>query len=557
MTDTDVVVVGGGSTGTGIARDLALRGVDVTLFERGQLTDGTTGRMHGLLHSGARYAVSDEASARDCIEENRILRQIAQHCIEETGGLFLKLPTDSSEYFDRKLAGCRACGIPTEVLEAEAVREREPYVTDDIDRAIQVPDAAIDPFRLVVANAMDAQAHGARIETHATVTDLLIEEDRVRGVRVRHGDGPERDDPRAGRVERIEAEHVVNATGVWAGELASQAGIEIGLRPSKGAMVVTNCRQIDTVLNRCRPKGDADIIVPHETTAILGTTDVEIEDPSSFEENDAEVDLLIETLSAMVPMLQEARTLRSYWGVRPLYEPPGVESDSSSEVTRSFFILDHGDRDDRPGLTSVVGGKFATYRKMAEATSDQVCDHLGISQPCRTDERPLPGSEDPERLQAGMDRFGLRSPVARRSQQRLGSRAAEVLDVAQNPVVCACEAVTQAEVADAIGQVGADLNAVRIRTRASMGTCQGGFCAHRLAAQLHPEWGQARVFAALEGLVEERWKGQRHALWGEQLSQAMLNYALQATTMNLAHDPAAQPERIAFEAFDSGREEGP
>ena len=80
-TTTEVLVVGGGSTGTGIARDLAMRGVDVTLVEQGNLTHGTTGRMHGLLHSGGRYAVADQASATECIEENRVLRDIASHCV--------------------------------------------------------------------------------------------------------------------------------------------------------------------------------------------------------------------------------------------------------------------------------------------------------------------------------------------------------------------------------------------------------------------------------------------------------------------------------------------
>src|SRR6056297_3661271 len=99
---TGVLVIGGGSTGTGTARDLAMRGLDVTLVERGNLTNGTTGRMHGLLHSGGRYVVADRASARECIAENRILRDVATHCVEETGGLFVQRPEDDDEYFRKK-----------------------------------------------------------------------------------------------------------------------------------------------------------------------------------------------------------------------------------------------------------------------------------------------------------------------------------------------------------------------------------------------------------------------------------------------------------------------
>jgi glycerol-3-phosphate dehydrogenase len=453
---TDVVVVGGGSTGTGVARDLAMRGVEVTLVEKGNLTHGTTGRMHGLLHSGGRYAVADRESARHCIEENWILRDIAAHCVEETGGLFVKRPEDSEEYFQEKLEGCRACDIPVEVLPGEKARAVEPQLAEDVEKAIRVPDAAIDPFRVCVGNAKSAENHGARIETHAEVTDLLTDGDRVVGVEIEHDTGPgERDHRASGSTERIDADYVVNATGAWAGRIGAMAGVDIEVRPSKGVMVVMNCRRLDTVVNRCKPKGDADIVVPHETTAILGTTDAEVDDPESFPEEQWEVDLMIDELAELVPLLAESRTLRSYWGVRPLYEPPDTGTEDPTDITRDYFLLDHDDRDGVAGVTSIVGGKFCTYRKMAEEISDHVCAQLGVDAACRTAEVPLPGSEDPEILERAMAEYGLRSPIARRSRQRLGSRAPEVLDVdGPNPVVCDCEAVTRAEVRDAIDDAG-------------------------------------------------------------------------------------------------------
>lgn len=554
MTDTEVLVVGGGSTGCGIARDLAMRGVDVTLVEKGNLTNGTTGRMHGLLHSGGRYAVSDQASAEDCIEENRVLRDIASHCVEMTGGQFVQLAGDDDEYFEEKLEACRECGIPAEVLSAEEAREEEPYLSKDVKRSIRVPDGAIDPFRLCVANAASAQEHGARIETHAEVTDVLLDEsdENVRGLEVRHDSGlGKREHGKSGETEEISAEYVVSATGAWAGQIGEMAGVDVEVRPSKGVMVVMNCRQVDTVINHCRPKGDADIVVPHETTAILGTTDEEVSDPEDYPEEQWEVDMMIDQLSKLVPILQEARAVRSFWGVRPLYEPPGTGTTDPTDITRDYFLLDHEERDGVSGFTSIVGGKFTTYRMMAEEISDHVCAKLGVSAECRTAEEPLPGSDDFSVLRDYMDEFDLRSPVGRRSVQRLGSRADDVLKTGEaNPVLCDCEAVTRAEVRDAIDQSGTDLNAVRIRTRASMGNCQGGFCCQRMANELYPEYGESQAYAALDELFEERWKGERHALWGEQLSQAALNYALHATTMN--RDSPIDGETTDFAAFDSG-----
>ena len=554
-----VLVIGGGSTGVGVARDLAMRGVDVTLVEQGNLTHGTTGRMHGLLHSGGRYAVTDQDSARDCIEENRILREIASHCVEMTGGLFVKMPRDEEAYFEEKLRSCEVCDIPAEVISGEEAREAEPYLSRDVERAISVPDGAVDPFRLVVANAKSAADHGARVETHAEVTDLLVEAGEVVGASVRHTDGPGKDraEGRPGDREEIHADHVVNATGAWAGRVGELAGVDVEVRPSKGVMTVMNVRQVDTVVNRCRPKGDADIVVPHETTAILGTTDVEVDDPEEYPEEQWEVDLMIEELSEIVPILADARTIRSFWGVRPLYEPPGVGTEDPTDITRDFFLLDHDERDDLPGMTSIVGGKFTTYRMMAEDIADHVCAKLGVSASCRTAEVPLPGSEDFRVLEDAMADYGLTSPVARRSVQRLGSRSSEVLATDDpNPVICGCEAVTRAEVRDAIGGSGPDLNAVRIRTRASMGNCQGGFCCAPLANELHPEYDEATVRAALDELYQERWKGQRHALWGEQLSQAALTHAIHATTMNRDHDPAAAAGTIEWERFDGGPDLG-
>jgi glycerol-3-phosphate dehydrogenase len=550
-TDTEVVVVGGGSTGTGVVRDLAMRGVDATLVEKGNLTHGTTGRMHGLLHSGARYAVSDRTSARECMAENRVLREIAAHCVEATRGLFVKRPGDSEAYFEEKLAGCRACGIPAEVLSGAEAREIEPYLSRDVEKAIRVPDAAIDPFRLCVANAADARERGARIETHAEVTDVLVEGGAVAGIEVRHESGPgPRTHGAPGETEIIRADHVVNATGAWAGELGAMAGVDVAVRPSKGVMTVLNCRQVDTVINRCQPKGDADIVVPHETACILGTTDVEVEDPEDYPEEEWEVDLVIDTLSEVVPILAEARTLRSFWGVRPLYEPPETGTADPTDITRDYFLLDHADRDGLDGMTSIVGGKFTTYRLMAEGITDHVCERLGVEEPCRTAEVPLPGSEGVGVLDDYMEEFDLRSPIARRSTQRLGSRADEVLtDTDPNPVVCDCEAVTRAEIRDAVEESGTDLNAVRLRTRASMGNCQGGMCVHRMAAELHPEYGEPAARAALDDLHRERWKGQRHALWGEQLSQAALNRALHGTTMNRDRDPARADEAVNVDAF--------
>ena len=147
----DVIIIGGGATGAGTARDCALRGLKVLLIERHDIATGATGRNHGLLHSGARYAVTDTESARECISENMILKKIARHCVERTDGLFLTLPEDDLGYQDKFVQACRASGIEAEILDPEEALRMEPSANPDIIGAVKVPDGSVDPFRLTSA----------------------------------------------------------------------------------------------------------------------------------------------------------------------------------------------------------------------------------------------------------------------------------------------------------------------------------------------------------------------------------------------------------------------
>jgi glycerol-3-phosphate dehydrogenase len=124
--ETQVVIIGGGATGTAVLRDLAMRGVNAVLVERGNLAEGTSGNFHGLLHSGGRYAVKDPPAAEECIHENRILRRIAPQAIEDTGGFFVVLTDEDEAFLPRFLEGCSRVGIPTEVLSASQALQEEP-----------------------------------------------------------------------------------------------------------------------------------------------------------------------------------------------------------------------------------------------------------------------------------------------------------------------------------------------------------------------------------------------------------------------------------------------
>src|SRR4030042_6550173 len=170
---TDVLVIGGGASGTGVLRDLAFRGFKCLLIERRDLAFGTTGRYHGLLHSGARYVVKDPQAARDCFEENQILRRIMPQCIEDTGGFFVLTPHDDPAYVSQFLEGCTKAGIPTESVPIHQMLKEESSLDPKIQQCFRVPDATADSFLAAGLNAESARQHGGQVLTYHEVLSLL------------------------------------------------------------------------------------------------------------------------------------------------------------------------------------------------------------------------------------------------------------------------------------------------------------------------------------------------------------------------------------------------
>lgn len=155
-----VIIIGAGATGSGLARDLALRGVDCLLIERGDVNAGASGRNHGLLHSGARYAVVDPRAAAECAREGAIIKRVLPQCVDDCGGLFVAVPGDDPDYIATFPEHCAAAGIACREVDVAEARALEPALAPDIAAAFAVPDASVDPFMLSLENVADAERHG-------------------------------------------------------------------------------------------------------------------------------------------------------------------------------------------------------------------------------------------------------------------------------------------------------------------------------------------------------------------------------------------------------------
>jgi glycerol-3-phosphate dehydrogenase len=377
MERAHVVVVGGGGTGGALAHDLVLRGLRVTLLERGELTSGTTGRHHGLLHSGARYAVNDPESAVECIAENRILRHIAPGSFEENGGLFVALTDEDMDYKPGFVAACAACGIPARELRPAQALALEPGLNRALKAAVWVPDATMDAMRLPLRFFATARLGGAELRPFTEVTGVLQASRRITGV-VTH-------DHVTGADGEVAADVVVNATGPWCERLAAMAGAAVAVQPSPGVLLALAGRLCELVVNRLHRAGDGDIVVPQRALSIVGTSAWTVEDPDDLEVPDDHVEAMYREGAKLVPAVATATERAAWSAARPLIGAAGGAS-GGRELSRTFKCFDHAASDGVEGFVTITGGKATTLRAMAEAAADLVCAKLGVDAPCRTRE---------------------------------------------------------------------------------------------------------------------------------------------------------------------------
>lgn len=526
---TEVLVIGGGATGTGVVRDLAMRGFKSILVEKRDLSHGTTGRYHGLLHSGGRYAVKDPDAAVECIEENRILRRIMPHCIEDTGGFFVVTSYDDPDFGDKFLKGCQETGVPCEEIEIGLMLKEEPLLNPGSLRCFRVPDGAADSFLATQCNAESARQLGAQILNYHEVKNLIREGDQVLGAVCY--------DLVEGEDVTISADMVVNASGAWAGMIADSIGIEVNVVPGKGTMVAIGQRVLNTVVNRCKMPSDGDIIVPVHTVAIIGTTDERVADPEHFAIEPWEVQLMLDEGEKLVPGVKEMRILRAWAGVRPLYQET-VAADTR-DVTRAYTLLDHGTRDGVKGFITITGGKWTTYRQMAEVTVDKVCEKLNTKRECRTHLEVLPHI-----LDEGKDYHYLGARLAHTEKHK-----------AYGELICECEMVSRADVEHSILNLDAKtFDDVRRDVRLGMGPCQGGFCTYRVTGMLHSLRHQPieETNVALRDFLQERWKGLLPILWGPQLKQERLDELIYLSVLNADHLPGDEQSPLKPAMYEIG-----
>ena len=528
-----VVVVGGGATGVGILRDLSMRGIDALLIEKLDMVNGASSRYHGLLHSGARYAVRDQEAAKECIEENTILRRIGKSCVEATTGMFVQVEGDDPDFVDPWVKGCAESGIKTRELTKEEALRMEPNLSRKLVRAFEVPDGAIDGFRMSWQNLQSAARYGGRYKTYTELIKINVESGAVKSITVRDNVTKEEYD--------IECEILVNAAGPWAGKVAEMAGLECSVSPSKGTLIAFNQRISNRVVNRLRKPSNGDIFVPHGSITILGTSSITVEDPEDTTTSWDEFEELMKTGEGVFEHLRDYRILRVFAGSRPLYVPKGA--DGGRNASRGFVTLDHEKDDGLKGMMTICGGKFTTYRLMAEKFCDVLAPKLGNTAKCRTAEEDLvPAVSDADKKAARQyfPAYGVNLAATRLGTEKFPEVVKTLKEnLESREVICECENVTLAELTRIAQEPTSHSVAdVRRRTRLGMGTCQGNYCALRSAATLNKLFkdkleGCNDSLSDMKNFLQARWKGITPVMLGKTLREAEMTRGMYEVLFNV------------------------
>jgi glycerol-3-phosphate dehydrogenase len=530
----DVIILGGGVNGAGVARDCAMRGLSVLLLEKADFGVGASGNSSGMIHGGIRYMLTDRKVTELSCRDSGYIQRIAPHLLfripflipfaSRKEGITLR---DRAEWYATEvyvgtydLYQPLKRGKPSTRLSPEELYALEPALRPGLAGAVSIDEWGIDAFRLCVLNALAARALGADVRNWTEAREVLREGGKVRGVRFR--------DVLTGEEGEAEAPVIFNATGAWSPALARRSGVPVAMRPGKGVHLTLDRRHSNYGVICSAVDGRQMFVMPHESESIIGTTDDDYYgDPDDLEATNDEVEYLLEGAASLLPGIRRARITRAWCGLRTTIYAYGPNEDALSREHQLHDGAAHG----AAGLLSLVGGKLASYRAQSEEATDRILELLGRPPvPCRTHEVPLPGGDEVPDPAALAREWPVAAPVAGRLVYRHGSRAREILQLLADDrrlglVLCRDEAILAAEVVWCVrNELVRRLQDLRRRCRVAVGACGGVDCA-RIAAQLAGRelgWDEGRVRAELSDLLDQGWRERRSIADGAQLAQEEL-----------------------------------
>lgn len=391
----DLIIIGGGIIGTGVARDAALRGLRTLLVDKEDFACGTTSRSTRLIHGGLRYLrMLDFKLVRQDLREREILLNIAPHLVHRLEFVIPLLRR--APYYRLVLpVGLRLYNIlshgtslpPCHRLSSQETLELEPSLADirGLTGAFLYSDCQAEfTERICIENVLDAAGQGACILNHAAMTKILFKDGTVSGIRVR--------DTLSGEEYQAHGRMILNAGGPWADLVWQKLGTghTEKIRKTKGIHLLTRRISNNALVLFARSNGRLFFVVPWNGYSLIGTTDTDYSgDLDSLYADKADVEHLVSETQHYFPGFKPDDILYTTAGLRALV-PSGRKTES--KTSRAHKLIDHERRDGIKGFISIIGGKNTAYRGIAEEAVDLVCKKLDIRAPCSTSQTPLPGA---------------------------------------------------------------------------------------------------------------------------------------------------------------------
>ncbi|MDD4859336.1 MAG: glycerol-3-phosphate dehydrogenase [Dehalococcoidales bacterium] len=486
----DLIVIGGGIIGAGIARDAALRGFKTLLLEKEDFGWGTTSRSTRLLHGGLRYLRQFQFKlVREDLKEREILLRIAPHLSHRLPFIIPLLRSQPlyrlSLPFGMKLYQMLSSGkdIPAyRHLSRSDVSRMEPELGSvrDLTGGYLYYDAEVELMeRLCVENVISAEENGARVLNHTLVTGLTMRSSTVEGVEVQ--------DNLTGEKYQVKGRLVFNAGGPWADLVWEKMNLSATnrLRRTKGVHLLTDKVSTNALVLFARSDGRLFFVIPWQDYSLIGTTDTDYTgDPDTVHAGAEDVNYLVNEVRHYFPAIKQESIHYAFAGLRPLV---ASGSSKASNTSRAHRLIDHSIENGIEGFLSVLGGKITAYRGVAEESVDLIARKLGSNARCTTAETALPGAPAvlPHALKLAAQENSIPAATAAHLARIYGSRFAAVLALAKKDT----------RLAQPLGEGCPDILAqVHYAVNNEYALTVGDFLLRRTDAGLRPDQGRDAAF---------------------------------------------------------------
>ena len=362
-----VAIIGGGIAGLSIARDLALRGFRITIFDKRKIGNGTTTQCAGMLHSGARYVTKDIKTAKLCFNWNKIIRKIVPQAVGKRGAFYVRYIKDDPEYEERFINGCKEIGIPLRKISGPKARMLEPRLGSNVSHVFKTPDVVIDTFSLIYSYLYDLRKMGVKVLEETNIKRASLESEKWK-IDTNKGS--------------FIFDFVINSTGDGLAIVGKIFGADIETSYIYGSMALFERRLSSRIITRCAPNAIGDVIVPGVDLTLIGSTWHERGRPSKVSITKKDEKEIKRTASKMLPLVNKQRLISCLTSVRTHLKDLSYKSLFGSK--RDYIILDHEATHGIVNLISVLPGKMTIARYVAEQVGDIVCRKFNIGKKSRT-----------------------------------------------------------------------------------------------------------------------------------------------------------------------------